>query len=368
MGLPLSHLRQDSRDIQARKLARVTPDLIYSPRLSIGFSLEFMLDDLDVEKALHLRVANGSLGDSIAATAHHARLSGDPTSYAFLRRIVNTYGPARIPYAEGNLWGTIWTLYNLDLAGLLSTHKDLAAPHIAQIEQHIHDEGISWSSHVAYGDGDDTAIGFHVLDNWGSEVNWDLLRQYERDEGFITFRAESHPSTSTNANVLTAISKHPYDGSRETSEKIIRILLSWRNADGFWTDKWHASPFYPTSRAMLAIIRAERANLPDLVPTIEWLLRNQRDDGSWGFFESGTAEETAYAVQALTHVFRAGYDIHDSVFLAAERYLIRANQHGYDDHPKLWIAKSLYGPISVIRSAVISALALIQGIGSSASA
>lgn len=361
-GLPLHHLLGPAQEIHAKKVAKITPEMIYSPRLSVGFSLEFVQDKLDAEKALQLRVSNGSLGDSVAATAHHARVTRDPTSHAFLRRIVDTYGPSNIPYAEGNLWGPIWVLYNLEIAGLLPLLREQAQPHLEHIRAHVHDEGVSWSSYVKYGDGDDTAIAFYVLDRAGFSIDWDLLRQYELPEGFLTFRVESHPSTSTNANVLSAIAKQPYQGSRETCNKLIDLLLSRRNLQGFWVDKWHASPLYPTSRAMRALTATAMRSADELVGScVAWLVQTQRRDGSWGFFDAGTPEETAYAIQGLNAAARAGLAMDRDVIVRASAYLDSIHDDAiYDQHPKLWIAKGLYGPRQVIRSAVISARMLAR--------
>lgn len=36
-----------------------------------------------------------------------------------------------------------------------------------------------------------------------------------------------------------------------------------------------------------------------LEETVQWVIQTQRDDGSWGYYDKGTAEETAYCLQAL---------------------------------------------------------------------
>jgi uncharacterized protein YfaS (alpha-2-macroglobulin family) len=97
-----------------------------------------------------------------------------------------------------------------------------------------------------------------------------------------------------------------------------------------------------------------------LKQAIAWVLRTQRDDGSWGFW-SGTLEETAYALQLL---LLAGYS-QDSVAIAqvarrGERFLTKHLDAPPNDpvHMPLWHGKELYQPRRIVRAAVLSALYL----------
>src|SRR5690606_41793282 len=84
-----------------------------------------------------------------------------------------------------------------------------------------------------------------------------------------------------------------------TIEKVTRWLLGQQGGDGFWTDRWHASPYYATASCALALERYGGSGSADAVARARaWVLRTQRPDGSWGRWE-GTAEETAYAGQTL---------------------------------------------------------------------
>ena len=64
----------------------------------------------------------------------------------------------------------------------------------------------------------------------------------------------------------------------------------------------HASPYLPTAQALVAL----GPQLTLAREAVHYLLRTQRPDGSWGRFEAGTAEETAYCVQALGPIRRPG--------------------------------------------------------------
>src|SRR5258706_7465821 len=119
----------------------------------------------------------------------------------------------------------------------------------------------------------------------------------------------------------------------------------------FWVDKWHSSPYYATAHAIIAC--AGLAN--ELVgESVEWILKSQNANGSWGTYLS-TAEETAYAIQALWVWNQKVARIPKAILKNGARWL---KENMNNPYPPLWIGQCLYSPNLVIRSAVISALAL----------
>jgi hypothetical protein len=89
---------------------------------------------------------------------------------------------------------------------------------------------------------------------------------------------------------------------------------------------------------------------------VEWLIKTQNSNGSWNTYLS-TAEETAYAIQALWVWNEKSASVPKSVFRQGAQWL---EDHMNETYPPLWIGKCLYSPNLVIRSAIISALALAQ--------
>src|SRR5215213_5924948 len=86
--------------------------------------------------------------------------------------------------------------------------------------------------------------------------------------------------------------------------------------------------------------------------SVNWILRSQNRDGSWGTYLS-TAEETAYAMQALWFWNENVAKVPKHAIRQGARWL---TEHLENPYPPLWIGKCLYNPSLVIRSAVISAL------------
>jgi hypothetical protein len=121
----------------------------------------------------------------------------------------------------------------------------------------------------------------------------------------------------------------------------------------YWIDKWHASPYYPTSRAVIGCIGYANALIEG---TIQWILETQKLDGAWGYYGS-TAEETAYCLQALMMWKRHGGEVPDDALKRGETWLM---QNADPPYASLWIGKCLYCPELVVRSAILSALALAE--------
>ncbi len=356
-GLGLGELRQEAAALRAQKLARVPRAKLYDPRLSVSFSLEFLGDDLDLEQARRLQLPNGALGATPAPTAYYARKTGDPAAYTYLRNVVETFGPANIPYGmPATLWIRTWMLHHLQHGGLLNDLEDAARPHLEFIHQHLGPQGMSWSEALTYGDSDNTAVAVTLMHDYGFPVDWAWLQQYEHDQGFICFPAENGPSTSACAHVLLAICGRPYPNNVMAAGKAAKFLLDHRVDGAYWVDKWHSSPFYVTSHAIRALLLW---NPLVAEPSIGWLLRTQRPDGSWGHFGCGTAEETAYSLHALAAFHDAGGYVDPLVFQRAMAFLEPFDgSEPPSAHPRLWIAKTLYRPLYVIRSAVLAAQAL----------
>lgn len=359
-GLPLSPLRQHSDGLDASRRPRVLP-FVYAPGASVGFSLEFMGDALDPTRA-KASLANDTVSGAVSATAYYVRQTGDARSHAYLDTVVERFGPD-IPYgADARNWGTIWSLHHLRLAGLVDAETPGVRGHLDHLRAALGPQGLGWSSTVPYGDGDDTSLGLHVLASFGdTDLPWDTLAQYEQPEFFVTHLGERAPSPSVNAHVLTAATAHREQLGPGAASKAAGFLRATQHAEGFWKDKWHASPLYPTSRAVLALLREDARAVGR---ALQWIASTQRSDGSWGHVVGGTPEETAYAVLALAAAHEAGLNDYAAAIGRACQYLVAHDSDVRDGrHARLWMGKDLYCPTVVVRSAVLAALSIGARIG-----
>lgn len=352
-GFDLHALRAETSALRDEKLSKVPEKLKYSPTFNLGYTIEFMGGAVDKEKAVALLAPNGSMSGSVASTAYFAR-QGNETAFRFCQQMAKEWGPKRTPCnMPSKLWTAIWLLYHFELAGLFPELRAELAPHLDFVSKQVGPHGLGWSTEVLYGDSDDTAVGLMLLHDTGYEVNWSLLNQYERPHGFVGFLAERGPSVSANAHVLEAILGRPHPGGAATADKVARFLLERRIEGAYWTDKWHASPYYVTSHAVLPLLRWDAASVQ---PSVRWLQETQRPDGGWGWFNRSSAEETAYALYALAICHLKGLPVDPAVLEGGLSFLEQYDGTESDAlHPHLWIGKGLYRPLLVIRASVLTA-------------
>lgn len=210
-------------------------------------------------------------------------------------------------------------------------------------------------------DADTTSVALYALALLGMPYEPDSLWAFRTDTHFCTWQGEEGSSVSVNAHVLDAFGQYvavrPETAARygPAMAAIAGWLRERQRPEGWWDDRWHASPYYATVSCALALDAFGGAGCaPSVRRAVRWVLDTQRADGSWGRW-SGTREETAYALQLLLltgeHALVAeaaakGYD-----------YLLRA---GEDDDPPLWHDKDLYLPVAIVRAAILAALHLAQ--------
>jgi len=306
----------------------------------------------------NLQDANGSVACSPAATAFFALKvrPNDRIALEYLRRVSNN-GNGGIPYVYPlEIFEHAWILWNLGLTGLGSLDENtlsLCQRSLDVMEQNWSPKhGIPTVLGLGFPDSDATSMTFDVLTRYGRSVNLSGVLHYEEKGHFRCYSLESDPSTSTNIHVLHALQTAGFDGDHPTVRKVVSFLRRTRTGRLFWFDKWHSSPYYPTAHASMVMLNYDREMAID---ALYWIRETQNEDGSWGFYETPTAEETAYALQALAIWKRNGGNVSADVLRRGAAWL---EKHVDPPYPPLWTGKCLYSPILVIKSSVLSALML----------
>lgn len=343
--------------IRKAKLNQFLPEELYTAESSVGCSLEFLGQYGNVGLMRRALLVNGSLGNSPSTTAYYLHLNGDDDRalgyLSSLPKIVSIY-----PFRAFEL---TWVLSNLALTGL--PMLEIAGREIwEELYVQLNSGGIGLDPSLPLPNGDITAVALRLLLRAGYNVDPLILQQFEDAErqSFRTYDYERALSVSTNVHALQALDAFPtYPGEQEIREHVIILLLDSHVHDMYWMDKWHASPHCATSHALVTLSGygpwTERA----CRDTVEWLLHTQRPDGSWGFYDIGTAEETAYVLLGLLHYRRYG-EVDAEILHRGAAYLEASRECGALDCPQLWIGKSLYAPYEVIRSAMLAALILYE--------
>ena len=341
---------------RAKKLSYLKDNMI-SKHVTIAFSAEMAGTDgkhmLDIK---NLQETNGSVGLSPSATAYFATYikKGDEASLKYLRSIVKPDGgmPNVAPF---DIFEIAWSLWNLGMIADLEVTSKLK-PHIDFLSSAwVPRRGVGFAKDYSVKDSDDSVITYSALLRFGIEKDLASMLAYEEKDHFRCFDLEVNPSISANIHILHALRQTGLSQKNSSVQKIISFLKKTRNDRNFWVDKWHSSAYYPTAHAIIACAGFENELVKE---SVAWLLDSQNANGSWGTYIP-TAEETAYALQALWAWNEKGGRIPKAVFRNGMHWL---EEHLDPPYPPLWIGKCLYNPRLVIRSAVICALNLAHRI------
>ncbi|MCF3963730.1 prenyltransferase [Streptomyces fuscigenes] len=319
----------------------------------------------------------GLLGSSPAATAAWAarRTPGPPpygggvpgaevlssAAVRELREAGRRYGGLFPEAAPIVVFERLWVAAALSTAGLL----DEAGARTARrwVERIYDTSGVRGAPGLMI-DADDTAMAVLVAARLGLPLGPEPLALFHNGTHYDCYLGEDTGSVTANAHALRALgaSARRDPGLRITRAAELAGQVEWltgaQHADGYWPDKWHASPYYATERTVTALARhgGDRA-AGALARAVEWTRDAQRPDGTWGVW-GGTAEETAYAVKILLGAPGG----HEHALKRAEAALDAMCAPGSDyRHPPLWHDKTLYAPLAMIEAEVLGARHLLRG-------
>ena len=349
--------------IRKKKLDLIPPDMLYSPKVTTVHSLEFLGKDSDLEQMRQAVGVNGSLGNSPATTSYYLlQGANDERAIAYLENMLahNQHAIYLHPFRAFEL---AWVLHCFSMCN--ETLTNLANDSIwKKLQDNLGERGAGLDPTFGIADSDTTSVTMLLLKLTGHSVNSDILTRFEDKENhvFRTYNYERNISISSNAHALEALSLlTDYPERGKSRDRITAFLMANRVFDTYWTDKWHASPYYATAHALVGITRAAPRILDECHRTVAWLTHTQQKDGSWGFFNQGTSEETAYALITLLYCSRR-FSIDKDILRRGAAYLLEKtiNQQNDDHHPPLWIGKPLFVPYDIVQAAILAALMLYK--------
>ncbi len=318
--------------------------------------------NLDCDVNQHMLSTMGSVAASPAATAYLLsvmRYRGEdiPKVYQFLENSMsysadNASLPNVFPIDEFEI--SFSANYFLEAGVTLSnTLLSKLIVDIARSWKTRQSKGLGYSSHF-FIDPDCTANGMRALILAGYQENLqpDILLKFFNGTCIETYAGERNPSISTNIHTLMTLRLFENDARAQLAVTKITEWLGLKVSSDSdsppFTDKWHFSPIYPTSRAVIAL-----EGLDDTLAQqcVDWIVRNQHTDGSWGASGS-TQEETAFAALSLTFWLSKGNPVDMFILKKAYHYL-----EGVTTAPEdtLWIGKTLYCPQNVVCALIFAA-------------
>lgn len=315
-------------------------------------------DNLNLLDAENLQEENGSVANNPASTAYFALTvrPGDSRALAYLNNIIGPDGGVP-PFAPFDIFERLWILWNLSLTQAYDDPeiRNLCQGHLDYIHENWKPgQGLGFSASYSLTDGDNTMIGYEILSKAGREVDVQAVFNYEEADWFRCYHLERNASIDVNIHALGALRQAGFKSDHPAVRKALNFIRLMQAPDHFWSDKWHVSPFYTTAHAII-LCSGYQTGL--CTQSVEWIIKSQKADGSWGFYEFSTAEETAHCLQALIIWKRQGGKVPAGCIEKGSHWLA---QNSLPPGPPFWIDKSLYCPQLVVQSSILSAIILAE--------
>lgn len=345
------------RELANKKLKKIPLETLYSIKSNISHSIEFLEGyDVDLNRiSICQQLANGSFGNSPAATSFIVTHTKNSKAEDYLRSLLqkfHTFVPSIYPF---EIFEKAWILDSLNYASL-----DL--PEIATIVDYLCNNwnrtyGITISETFPFYDLDDTSLVFKVLNERRITLSTDIFKYYKKEGFYVCFPFELDPSVSTYVHFLGALNtiNNQYDDFLKDRALIIEFLYKNQEAEGYWFDKWHISPYYTTSHLIIELFKFNSGVSKTFDKGVNWLLSSQKSSGGWGYFERETLEETAYAIQAL--IYLHSNTKQKTYFDAIKKgfdYILKQSEDRSYLNDYLWIDKGLYATYSINRVLLLS--------------
>lgn len=360
------------------KFRIAAPQLIYTGESNVIHSLEAFGPHLDFKAIKPLQAPNGSYGCSPAATAavlmyapEWDQAAADWLKHLSLKAFGGQIGGMPNAYPIDTFEAS-WVLYNLFWSGMERgielPEADLAIM-TSWLRESIRHDGASITRMFGMPtDSDDTGMVIAALNHAGEATPLDTIFPFERDTHFACFARERGASISAHSHVLSALlslPRHERQALQPTIDKVLGYLDRVRDEAGFWSDKWHHSPYYTTACVLIALQHeTEPEMIRRWIAPVDWLLKQQSsEDGGWGSQGRSSLEESAYALQVLlslpTIVQGLFADLWDDAIARGISFIMQEIEGAsYTSYPfvSLWRGKELYSPPRVIWSAVLAVL------------
>ena len=321
------------------------------------FSLE-ALDGLYSNEQIERLIAdNGMICASYAPTAY-ALFKGidSPKGLQHIRSVVAENGGGVLKVHKFPNFELSWSINVLSHSGY-NIESEILQVHLNYLEEVWKKQsGIIGACKYLPPDSDTTSNTLLALSETKRVTDRESvngLLKYLKNKYFVTHEAEKEPSLSTNLHCLLALRNfQQFEDIRQMSKEVAewtKTLIIDNNLE--FEDKWHCSPLYPMSRALIAFeffdpIFAEKI--------FDLILDKQNSDGGWGLKGHSSRLETSYALISLIYWMRIhtkSIDEKSVNCLKKAKKFMKEERHEIEYN--FWIGKLLYSPINLDKITIL---------------
>lgn len=261
-------------DLRKEKLGRLEKYVGMRPT-TLLHSLECFDDTFDFGSVMKFQARNGSFLNSPSATAYVYMNTQDARCLEYLENVVEVFNGAVPVNYPLDIFRANWILDDIYTFGLQDEFRDKVAHLSNYIIQHWTEKGHSWSKDFNLPDLDNTAVGYRNLIHLGHYASEQVFFNFFDGEKFFCFEGELDSGPSHIANLLITLNMMPKTRFVDKARKIcFEKLMETKNEDWSWSDKWHVSNLYVTSRVYRAMSKHPdiQRNIQKGVSAIQQLL------------------------------------------------------------------------------------------------
>jgi hypothetical protein len=342
--------------MRAKKLEKIPWETIYKYKSTISYSIEFLEgeENIDYDKLIIHREEDGSYGCSPASTAFILMHKEDDKAVEYLTRTLKLEDGSLPNVYTPDVFEKSWLIDNIIDLGLEDVFKKEVAPHVKELDRiwkYRGEAGFTFSRWFPTSDIDGTSVGLRVLNHFGYKKSPEIFKKFRDDNGFFGFQGEKEANASYLANLIRTLEEYEdFPEKQNYLAEAIQKLESYSEIG--YKDKWHVSPYYTVSRMVFQNYHNHIAK------NIEWIVNTQNNDGSWGFKNDGTMEETAMALIVLLKQ-------PDEVIQGNARTIERGVKYLKENinlkgPSALWIGKCVYSMRSTDRVMILNIIIFYQ--------